>query len=110
MRAKEIKKCACVGAGVIGYSWAVSFALNGIPTKVYDITEDSLKLAKERVHTSLELLRKNKVITKAKMAKIESKISYTTDMKEAVSDAMFIAESGPENYEIKQKMVAEIEQ
>src|SRR5574344_580899 len=107
---KEIKKCACVGAGVIGYSWAVCFALKHIPTTVYDLTEDNLSLAKERVHNSLELLIRNNVITEEESKNIESSIKYTTDMKEAVEDASFIAESGPESYDIKHKIVEEIEE
>jgi 3-hydroxyacyl-CoA dehydrogenase len=105
----EIKKCACVGAGVIGYSWAVCFALNKIPTNVYDLNQDSLDLAKQRVHESLKLLIKNNVISEEESKNIESIITYTTNMEEAVKDVNFIAESGPENYDIKRQIVEEIE-
>ena len=38
MKANEIKKVSCVGSGVIGYSWALYFALKKLDTTVYDIT------------------------------------------------------------------------
>ena len=30
MEAKDIRKVACVGAGVIGYSWALYYSLNTV--------------------------------------------------------------------------------
>ena len=36
MKVEEIKKVACVGAGVIGYSWALYFALKKFDVFVYD--------------------------------------------------------------------------
>ena len=53
MEAKDIKKVACVGAGVIGYSWALYYSLKNLSVNVYDLTEEKLNLAKKRVHESL---------------------------------------------------------
>lgn len=109
MKANEIKKVSCVGSGVIGYSWALYFALKKLNTTVYDIKQESLDLAKERIHESLKSLIKNEVITQKESEEIESRITYTTSMEEAVKDVKFIVESGPENYEIKRSIVSEIE-
>lgn len=109
MKANEIKKVSCVGSGVIGYSWALYFALKKLNTTVYDIKQESLDLAKERIHESLKSLIKNEVITQKESKEIESRITYTTSMEEAVKDVKFIVESGPENYEIKRSIVSEIE-
>ena len=40
MEAKDIKKVACVGAGVIGYSWALYYSLKKLSVNVYDITDE----------------------------------------------------------------------
>mgnify|MGYP004649619043 FL=1 len=109
MKANEIKKVSCVGSGVIGYSWALYFALKKLNTTVYDIKQESLDLAKERIHESLKSLIKNEVITQKESEEIEARITYTTSMEEAVKDVKFIVESGPENYEIKRSIVSEIE-
>ena len=50
MEAKDIKKVACVGAGVIGYSWALYYSLKKLSVNVYDLTEEKLDLAKKRIH------------------------------------------------------------
>lgn len=110
MEVNEIKKVACVGAGVIGYSWALYFSLKKFETSVYDVKQEALDLAKERIHVSLQSLMKNEVLTQAELEEIENRIKYTTSMEEAVKDVQFIVESGPENYDIKRSIVKEIEE
>lgn len=109
MEVKNIKKVACVGAGVIGYSWALYYSLKKLSVTVYDLTEDKIDLAKNRIHESLLNLEKNNVVQENEISEIESRITYTTSMEAAVKDVQFITESGPENYEVKQKMAAEME-
>lgn len=110
MKVSDIKKVACVGSGVIGYSFAVGFALKKLEVSLYDINQEALDLAKTRVHTSLELLIKNNIISEQEREKIESRIHYTTSMEEAVTGAGFIQESGPEHYDVKHEIVKEIEE
>lgn len=109
MKANEIKNVSCVGAGVIGYSWALYFSLKGLKVTVYDITDEALNLAKNRVHESLKSLIANDVVDEEESKKIEDRIVYTTSMEDAVKDAKLIVESGPENYDIKKNMVVEME-
>lgn len=109
MKLNDIKDIAIVGSGVIGYSWALSFAMNGHTVHVYDINDESLKLAKERIHESLENLAQNKVINPNKIEKIEKRIDYSTSIEKTVKNSKFIVESGPEKYEIKWSIVEEIE-
>ena len=109
MEAKDIRKVACVGAGVIGYSWALYYSLKELSVTVYDLTDEKLQLAKKRIHESLVNLKQNGVVSENEIDEIESRISYTTSMEEAVKDVQFITESGPENYEVKQKMAEEME-
>ena len=91
MKLNDIKDIAIVGSGVIGYSWALSFAMNGHPVHVYDINDGSLKLAKERIHESLVNLAQNKVINPNKIEKIEKRIDYSTSIKKTVEKSKFIA-------------------
>lgn len=105
----KVTKVACVGTGVIGASWATNFALKGYPVNVYDVKEDLFDLARRRINESLEALAKNEVITYEEIPEITSRISYSTSMEETVKDVQFIQESGPENYEVKQDILAEIE-
>lgn len=109
MKMEKIKKVSCVGAGVIGYSWALYFSLKKLDVTVYDISDESLELAKKRVHDSLGSLIQNQVIDENEGRKIETRIVYTTSIEEAVSDVQFIVESVPEDYDIKRNLVKEME-
>lgn len=109
MKLNDIRDVAVIGSGVIGYSWALSFAMNGHKVRVYDVKDDVLKLAKSRIHDSLENLVSNKVLNPNKIEKIESRISYTTSIENAVKNTKFIVESGPEKYEVKWSIVNDVE-
>ena len=109
MKLNDIRDVAVIGSGVIGYSWALSFAMNGHKVRVYDVKDDALKLAKSRIHDSLENLASNKVLNPNKIEKIENRISYTTSIENAVKNTKFIVESGPEKYEVKWSIVNDVE-
>lgn len=109
MKMGKIKKVSCVGAGVIGYSWALYFSLKKLDVTVYDISNESLELAKKRVHDSLQSLVQNQVVDEAEGKEIEERIVYTTSMEDAVTDVQFIVESVPEDYDIKRNLVKEME-
>lgn len=109
MKAQDINKVACIGAGVIGSSWAIAFAMKGLEVNVYDIKDEALKLAEERVNTDLAVLIANEVLDESGKQEILIRIKYTTSLAEAVKDVQFVQESGPENYEIKQSMIEEME-
>ncbi|MBP2652807.1 MAG: 3-hydroxyacyl-CoA dehydrogenase [Firmicutes bacterium] len=109
MNVAQIKKVACIGAGVIGSSWATNFALRGYPVCIYDIGQDPLAVAKKNVASNIAFLLDKGIVNKEEAAKAEQRVSYTTSIEEAVKDAQFIQESGPERYEIKRSVVVEIE-
>ncbi|MDI2588465.1 3-hydroxyacyl-CoA dehydrogenase NAD-binding domain-containing protein [Psychrobacillus sp. NEAU-3TGS] len=109
MDKNKVLKVACIGTGVIGSSWATNFALKGYPVNVYDVKEELFELAKKRINESLEYLAKNEVIKYEEIPEITARIYFFTSIEEAVTDVQFIQESGPENYEIKRSILAQIE-
>ena len=76
MKLNDIRDVAVIGSGVIGYSWALSFAMNGHKVHVYDVKDDALKLAKSRIHDSLENLASNKVLNPNKIEKISHFVNH----------------------------------
>lgn len=109
MEANQIKIVACLGAGVIGSSWATNFAMKGYSVCVCDINSDQLITAKKKIASNLEFLVTKGVLKNKDIARIEELVTYSTSVEKAVHDAQFVQESGPEKYEIKQQMLAEIE-
>jgi 3-hydroxyacyl-CoA dehydrogenase len=110
MKANQIRKTACLGAGVIGSSWATSFAIRGYPVCVCDISPEQLDAARKRVVGNLAFLVEKRVLQREDAARAEGLVTVSTCVEEAVTDVQFIQESGPENYKIKQQVLAEIEE
>ena len=110
MKVNDIKKVGLVGGGLIGASFALAFAMGGINAHIYTRSKKTLDQAKIIIKNSLQELIELGVYKEDQAQVIFEKISYTNDMEEAVKDAQYIQESLAENYEIKQKVLGELEE
>lgn len=109
MKPEEIKRVACVGGGVIGSSWAIQFAMKGLDVVLYDINDEQLAKSQAQMHKSLDALEQFKAVTPQRRQEIADRVKLTTSMEEAVKNAQFIQESGPERLEIKRSILAQVE-
>lgn len=105
-----VNKATCVGGGVIGSSWALLFAMKGVKTTLYDINDDLVESSKATLLKSLDSLLELGAINQEKYDFTVSNLSYTSDLKEALKETDFVQESGPERLEIKQDILANVEQ
>ena len=110
MKPEEIKRVACVGGGVIGSSWAIQFAMKGLDVVLYDINDEQLAKSQAQMHKSLDALEQFKAVTPQRRQEIADRVKLTTSMEEAVKNAQFIQESGPERLEIKRSILAQVEE
>lgn len=110
MKPEEIKRVACVGGGVIGSSWAIQFAMKGLDVVLYDINDEQLAKSQAQMHKSLDALEQFKAVTPQRRQEIANRVKLTTSIEEAVKDAQFIQESGPERLEIKRSILAQVEE
>ena len=104
----DIKKVAVLGSGLMG---------NGL-TQVFARDKDTAVVLRSRsakedpfagVRSDLDILIANEAMTESEAKAIMSRMSFTDNMEEAVSDADLIVECVPENMEIKQNLFCEIE-
>lgn len=109
MKPDEINNVACVGGGTIGFSWAVLFAQHGLQVKIYDISDDALSLANAELLRACDALVDAGVMTDAAAAAALDRIATTTDLAEAVRDADYVQESGPERYRIKRQIYRDLD-
>lgn len=106
---EEIKKVACSGAGVIGSSFAASFALAGYPTNVYEINDAAKEHAEKAVNAVFDSMIELDFASAEKVEAARKLVKYTTDPAEAFSDVQFIQENGPEKIEIKHSIVENLD-
>lgn len=106
---KDIKKVACSGAGVIGSSFAASFALGGYPTNVYEISENGMENAKKAVNAVFDSMIKLGYAEAEKVEAARTRVFFTTDPAKAFGDVQFIQENGPERLDIKRSIVKNLD-
>ncbi|MHA1607529.1 MAG: 3-hydroxyacyl-CoA dehydrogenase family protein [Candidatus Freyarchaeota archaeon] len=105
----RFKRIACVGAGVIGHSWAAFYASKGLEVKLQDISEEALRNARELVGDAVSILVEEGLCDFKDPEDVLSRIDYTLSIEDAVKDADFIQESVVENYDVKKQVFKEID-
>ncbi|MGN5955700.1 3-hydroxyacyl-CoA dehydrogenase [Sphingobacterium lactis] len=98
---RKIKNVVVAGSGVLGYQIAVQAAYSGYKTTVYDVSEESLDKAKSRFNTLAEEYKTNLKASEEQVKNTRNKLSYTTDLKNAIANTDLIIEAVPESLEIK---------
>ena len=105
----DVKKVACVGCGLIGQGWAASFAAAGYRVAMHDVSEDVLTQAVEQVQLNLARLEEIDRISTGTAARAAEFIETTTDVAEALTEADFVMESVPDNYEAKKSVFKQLD-
>ncbi|CCQ98730.1 L-carnitine dehydrogenase [[Clostridium] ultunense Esp] len=100
----EIKTAAIVGTGVIGSGWAARMLHRGINVIATDIGESAEDNLREVIENAEETLQRIIAVPEYK----KGKLTFTTDLKEAVEKADYIQESAPEVEDIKIPLLKEI--
>lgn len=98
---------AIVGAGFIGRSWAIVFARAGHAVSLHDPSEDCLADAPRALAEALERMVAAGLVPDS--APILERIRVVPDLIEAVADADYVQENGPERLEIKREIFAGLE-
>ena len=105
----SIKNVAVLGAGLIGSSWATLFAKYGYSVKLFDVAEGARASAKTRIAGNYEKFLKADIMTQEEIDAALARISVTGSLEEAVTDADYIQECGPEVLSLKQDLIAEVD-
>ena len=102
---KPIHRIAIVGTGVIGASWAAQYLARGFDVVATDPGPNAEANLRKYVDEAWEQL---KVVGLSPGAS-RDRLSFTTDMKEALARADFVQENAPERPDFKMKLFADME-
>lgn len=106
----DIKKVAVIGGGTMGNGIAHVFAMNGIPVNLAETSKDLAKKAIDTIEKNLDrMVKKEKIDAGKKVQTLESIIPFTS-LKEAVQDVDLVVEAVPENFELKKKIFAAVDE
>jgi 3-hydroxybutyryl-CoA dehydrogenase len=97
----EIKNVTVFGSGVLGGQIAFQTAFHKFNVTVYDINDDLLEKAKQKFNDLSERYKKDIQASQEDVDLAIQRLSYSTDIAEAVRNADLAIEAIPENVEIK---------
>src|ERR1700675_2572545 len=103
---KPIKRIAIVGAGVIGASWAAEYLARGFDVIVTDPGPNAEANLRKYIDEAW------KDLTNVGLSKGASRdrLTFTTDMKKALSQADLVQENAPERPDFKMKLYADMDE
>src|SRR5256884_2069105 len=102
---KPIRRIAIVGTGVIGASWAAEYLARGFDV----IATDPAPNAEANLHKYVDEAWKDLTNIGLSKGASRDRLTFTTDMKKALSQADFVQENGPERPDFKMKLFADMD-
>lgn len=103
-----IKNVTVAGSGVLGSQIAFQAAFKGFSVTVYDINEDAINAAKERIKGLRHAYKNDIAATDAEFEQGLANISYSWDLEKAVANADLVIEAIPERPDIKKDFYQKI--
>jgi 3-hydroxyacyl-CoA dehydrogenase len=102
---KPIRRIAIVGTGVIGASWAAQFLARGFDVVATDPAPNAESNLRKLIDDAWKELTNIGLTNGAS----RDRLSFTTNLKEALSEADLVQENGPERPDFKMKLYAEMD-
>jgi carnitine 3-dehydrogenase len=102
---KPIRRIAVVGTGVIGASWAAQYLARGLDVVATNPNSDAEAALRKYVDEAWEQLE----VIGLSAGAARDRLTFTTNMKEALSSVDFVQENGPERPDFKIKLFADMD-
>jgi len=99
-----MEKLAIIGSGTMGHSIALNAAWSGLNARMYGLNQADLQKGLEGIKNKLILLSQNGLISSRDIEEIQSRISITQSIEEAVKEVSFVIECIPEDLALKQQL------
>ena len=97
----NFKNITVAGSGVLGSQIAYQTAFKGFTVTVYDINNEAIEKAKERISKLKARYQKDLGATEGDVNAAYNRISFSSDLSKAVSEADLVIEAVPEVVQIK---------
>ena len=104
-----MKQIAIVGAGTMGLGIAHIMAQYELKVSLIDLSEEILIESKKIISTNIDRQIRKGVIKDEQKKYILSNILFTKELKESVENADLIIEAVHENFELKKKIIRDLD-
>ena len=102
-------KIAIIGSGLVGRSWAISFARAGHDAFLWDAEQGAAEKAIGYIESILPDLEANDLLRGSTPEQVLSRLHVAKTAEEALAGAVYAQESTPERVEIKREVYARLD-
>lgn len=102
----QVTRVACIGAGVIGGGWVAHFLARGYDVTAWDPAPDAEPRLRRLVEAAWPALEQLGLADGAS----PDRLTVADTLADALAEAQFVQESAPERLELKQELLAEIDE
>jgi 3-hydroxyacyl-CoA dehydrogenase len=102
---KPVRRIAIVGTGVIGASWAALYLARGFDV----VATDPAPNAEANLRQYIDAAWKDLIVLGLSLKASPDHLEFTLNMKQALSEADFVQENGPERQDFKIKLFADMD-
>lgn len=106
---KKPEKITVIGCGTMGHSIVLNAAWAGLPVTMYGLNVEETKAGLTGITAKLDVLVNAELISETEIPSMMQRITTTSALDEAVSNATFIIEAIPENLQLKKDLFKSLE-
>jgi len=106
---EDIRNISVIGAGIMGHGIGLTYALGGYRVVLNDTREEILTNAISHIRNELKTFAESGLISQDMIEKTLSRLTTTTDLKEAVKDADFVTEAAVEDVGVKREIFTDLD-
>ena len=99
-----MEKIAVIGCGLIGQGWAAVFAQAGFEVAMYDVSAEAADLALKAMEKRISDLAEFDLVAPSDASQILQRIKLAASLEEALDQAIYVQENGPEDVGIKNQI------
>lgn len=107
---KEIKNVTVMGAGTMGPGIAEILTIAGCKVCLYDIVPAALEKARTALHKNLEVFVEEKLLKEEQVEPLFQKVTYSSDLREAMEGVDLVMEAIVEKKEIKTSVYQQLDE
>jgi enoyl-CoA hydratase / 3-hydroxyacyl-CoA dehydrogenase len=109
MKADEVHRVAVLGAGVMGHGIAEVAAMAGCEVSLFDVKQEFIDSALEKIKWSLSKFAEKKTITEDEARASLARVKGTLLLVDAVRNADLVIEATPEDLTIKRDLFSKVD-
>ena len=109
MNSNTIGRIGVIGAGLMGHSIAMNFAVGGHDVVLTDTTDENLQRAMENVSATLRVLQEQGLVDETTAQSVPGRIRTSTSIEGAMDDVGFVVEAVFEDLDLKRRVFADLD-